>query len=191
MESIATSITDYLISKELVNVKKREWCVYYIQKKELELLNYLLFFVIAVYNHLIVETFVFTISFMILRKRTGGLHMNSPWKCILLSCVMVSLLPCCIYGLDCLGVAAAAMLICSFCIVKKFSPVNHPSIHMNREECRESNKLAVKNFCLLILALLTLSFFNQRTLSACVASAILWDALFIILSKIFKQEVKI
>ena len=62
MENVAINITDYLIEKQLINSNKKEWCVYWVQKKMLSLVSCLIFFSIAMYNHNAVETFVFVTS---------------------------------------------------------------------------------------------------------------------------------
>ena len=48
MENVAINITDYLIEKQLLNPDKKEWCVYWVQKKILSLISYLIFFAIAI-----------------------------------------------------------------------------------------------------------------------------------------------
>lgn len=68
MENVAINITDYLIEKQLLNPDKKEWCVYWVQKKILSLISYLIFFAIAMYNHNAAETLVFVTSLMLLRK---------------------------------------------------------------------------------------------------------------------------
>ena len=36
MENVAINITDYLIEKQLLNPDKKEWCVYWVQKKDVK-----------------------------------------------------------------------------------------------------------------------------------------------------------
>ena len=188
MENVAINITDYLIEKQLINSNKKEWCVYWVQKKILSLVSCLIFFAIAMYNHNAVETFVFVISLMLLRKRTGGYHANSWQICILLSSLLVFIMP---YGLDLISNRGFTLftIVMSFYIIQRFAPVNHPAMHMNVKECEESRKLALKTFWVLLTVSILLLTVGKNILSYCIVLAMFCDSVFIVLAKILRQEV--
>ena len=188
MENVAINITDYLIEKQLLNPDKKEWCVYWVQKKMLSLVSCLIFFAIAMYNRNAVETFVFVTSFMLLRKRTGGYHANSWQICILLSSLLVLVMP---YGLDLISGRGFALftIVMSFYIIQRFAPVNHPAMHMNVKECEESKKLALKTFWVLLMISILLLTVGKNILSYCIVLAMFCDSAFIVLAKILRQEV--
>ena len=188
MENVAINITDYLIEKQLINSNKKEWCVYWVQKKILSLVSCLIFFAIAMYNHNAVETFVFVISLMLLRKRTGGYHANSLQVCILLSSLLVLVMP---YGVDLISNKGFALftVVTSLYIIQRFAPVNHPAMHMNVKECEESRKLALKTFWVLLTVSILLLTVGKNILSYCIVLAMFCDSAFIVLAKILRQEV--
>lgn len=188
MENVAINITDYLIEKQLLNPDKKEWCVYWVQKKILSLISYLIFFAIAMYNHNAAETLVFVTSLMLLRKRTGGYHANSWQVCILLSSLLVLVMP---YGVDLISNKGFALftIVMSFYIIQRFAPVNHPAMHMNVKECEESRKLAIKTFWVLLMVSILLLTAGKNILSYCIVLAMFCDSAFIVLAKILRQEV--
>ena len=187
MVNVAINITDYLIEKQLINSNKKEWCVYWVQKKILSLVSCLIFFAIAMYNHA-VETFVFVISLTLLRKRTGGYHANSLQVCILLSSLLVLVMP---YGVDLISNKGFALftVVTSLYIIQRFAPVNHPAMHMNVKECEESRKLALKTFWVLLTVSILLLTVGKNILSYCIVLAMFCDSVFIVLAKILRQEV--
>lgn len=188
MKNAAINITDYLIEKQLLNPNKKEWCVYWVQKKMLSLASCLIFFAIAMYNHNAVETLVFVTSLMLLRRRTGGYHANSWQICILLSSLLVLVMP---YGLDLISGRGFALftIVMSFYIIRRFAPVNHPAMHMNVKECEESKKLALKTFFALLGVSILLLTAGKNILSYCIVLAMFCDSAFIVLAKILRQEV--
>ena len=188
MENVAINITDYLIEKQLLNPDKKEWCVYWVQKKILSLISYLIFFAIAMYNHNAAETLVFVTSFMLLRKRTGGYHANSWQICILLSSLLVFIMP---YGVDLISNKGFALftIVLSFYIIQRFAPVNLPSMLLNVKECEESRKLALKTFFELLGVSILLLTVGKNVLLYCIVLAMFCDSAFIVLAKILRQEV--
>ena len=130
MKIIASNLTDYLITRQYVSAKKRAWCIYFIQKKLLNIISIIMVWIISIHNRLFIETLLFASAFLLLRKRTGGLHMNSPYLCIFFSSLLIYYIP---YGIPLLiqrERIIPLILLISFYIIQKFAPLNHPGIHM-------------------------------------------------------------
>ena len=191
MKIIASNLTNYLIEKQYVRPQRREWCIYFIQKKLLNIISFIMFWVVYIHNQLFIESLLFISSFISIRKRTGGLHMRSPYMCILFSSILLYYIP---YGVQLLTQfkrLIPLVLIFSFYIFRKFAPLNHPDIHMTEKECIANNRAAIK--CLYMLSFILILFFIAKKYiwAYCIVLGIICDVIFIILGKILKQEVKI
>lgn len=191
MKIIASNLTDYLITRQYVSAKKRAWCIYFIQKKLLNIISIIMFWIISIHNRLFIETLLFASAFLLLRKRTGGLHMNSPYLCIFFSSLLIYYIP---YGIPLLiqrERIIPLILIISFYIIQKFAPLNHPGIHMTEKECVANNRAAIKCF-FVVLSIFTLFLAVKKKIwSYYIVLGIICDVVFIILGKVLKQEVKI
>ena len=191
MKIIASNLTDYLITRQYVSAKKRAWCIYFIQKKLLNIISIIMFWIISIHNRLFIETLLFASAFLLLRKRTGGLHMNSPYLCIFFSSLLIYYIP---YGIPLLiqrERIIPLILIISFYIIQKFAPLNHPDIHMTEKECVANNRAAIKCFFILLSIFTQLLVVKKKIWSYYIVLGIICDVVFIILGKVFKQEVKI
>lgn len=191
MKIIANNLTNYLIEKQYVRPRRREWCIYFIQKKILSIISFIIFGIIAIYNQLFIESLIFIIAFLSLRKRTGGLHMSSPYMCILFSSILLYYIPYGVQILIQLKLIIPIILIFSFYIIQKLAPLNHPDMHMTEKECVANNRAAIKCFFILLAIFILLLVTKNKIWAYYVALGIICDVIFMILGKIFKQEVKI
>lgn len=190
MEKIAKNITEFFIANKMISVNKKEWCIYVLQKKFLSLASTILIIIISVFNRYVIETVSFSIAFITLRKKSGGIHMNNPGLCIFASSVMVGTLPLVINWMELYENIIIISLIVSIYIITKFSPINHPNIHFNRDEIL-ANRRKVKIICkCIIVSYVVFYIINVNTIANCISLAAIYDAIGMLLSKLLLQEVK-
>ena len=132
----------------------------------------------------------FYIFFFELRKRTGGYHLDSFYKCYFATvaiylAVMLTVTSLVKYQLWRLG----AVVVAGIYIVRT-GTVNHPNMHMNSEELMESKKLARITVLLEVSIILGCVFLGGSIIYiSYMAIAVILCAALLYISKIFKQEV--
>lgn len=85
MHEASVLLTEYFISRQWIEAKDQDWCVYAVETK---LLAAVFFSVIAILTWILgvlPQAMIFTICFYFLRKRMGGYHAPRAWVCQLVS----------------------------------------------------------------------------------------------------------
>lgn len=139
----------------------------------------------------VLPTIFFLLFFLELRKRTGGYHLKKFYECYFAtigSYLMIVIVNTILKDyIDYLW----GILVIAVAIIMLIGTVNHPNIHMTREELEESKKAAR------ITVLLEISIIGACTLLGAdtifigyMAIAVILCAALLCIAKILKQEVK-
>lgn len=191
VEMIADAIVDQMEQEEILCSEMREHYIYAlitIIEKWITILSILF---ISILLKQAVPIILFLISFLSLRKRTGGYHANSFLQCYIGTLIIsIGIIYMCPILVNYMG-TVYILLVCSIVIISCIGTVNHPNLALNCTELHESKKAARYLLILDCLVLATLIAFDICKLWVCYISfSIILCAFLLMLAKIFKQEVK-
>lgn len=138
----------------------------------------------------IIPMMLFLAFFLTLRKRTGGFHASSFWKCYLgtlaICVVIIFVCPILVNYMNIVYV----LLSCSVILISLIGTVNHPNMAMDDLELQESKKAARYLLGLECMILVAAIILNIYKIYICyMAMGIILCAFLLCLAKILKQEV--
>lgn len=192
MNYLACKFVDYLIVNQIMPLEKRKEHIYNFEVLFGKILNYGTLLLLSYIDHNILPNLLFMVTFFSLRGRTGGFHAKTPFICYLgtlftyyaVSKVFTPFLMVNSYSMY--GMAGISVII-----IFLFAPINHPNLALDREEIRQCKKYARVLAVLVFIYICTsiwLSF--DPVYSSYVTVGVGLDAGFMLLAKLFKQEVK-
>lgn len=180
MESLATRLTLFFITHNLISAEQEEWCNYALVRRLEFTLSLVLFLIIGILISGIAETVLFCFGVFILRKRTNGYHAKTFAGCLIQSScseILALLIVPCIFPL-----MQIVLLIIASVIILFLAPVNNKNIHLNCDEMSALRKSTRVRLVFIIGATCFLSFSYPR-LSAYLVMAIFYVAMLILLSR--------
>ncbi|MCI9078203.1 MAG: accessory gene regulator B family protein [Lachnospiraceae bacterium] len=180
-----------MVCEKLIDDKMREDYIYVLQIYIEKIIGIGSILLISIFLECLFQTILFLLFFTGLRKRTGGYHANTFLFCYL-ETVGTYIIIFCIHPILVknslvlyVGVILASVIICLI------GTVNHPCIHMSKEELLESRKtaqqvLGIELFVIFFAGLLNV----EMIFISYMATAVMLCAILLIISKILHQEVK-
>lgn len=153
MEKIATAFTDYLLKKEII--KEEDYEVYHVGFLLLmdKVITIILFLLIALSKKMLIEGILFYIIIKQLRRYAGGLHLNSTFACMVLSCItFYSYLV--LHRINLNDTAMISIFLFSLMAVKKISIVSHKNRPIDEKDILYFSKNL--NYSLIIICILGL-----------------------------------
>lgn len=180
-----------MVYEKLIDESMRKEYIYSMQICIEKIISIGSILLISVTMKYLFQTILFLLFFTGLRKRTGGYHASSFLCCYLETVVTYMII---LYINPILaensfvlyvGVIFASIIICLI------GTVNHPCMHMNKEELLESEKaaqqiLAIELFVIFFIGLLNV----EMIIISYMASAVILCAVLLIISKLLRQEVR-
>lgn len=156
MQQLIAKISDICVGAKIVDENDYEWFCYALEKRLTSLITASFFLLIAVTMTDVVTAAAYLGSFYYLRTRTNGYHAKSFVGCI---CISLSLETTFLkFFLPILNVQIAIAINCiNLIIVILFSPFNHPSMHMSREEI-EACRMSARRRVLWLTAVMMLAY---------------------------------
>ena len=192
MKNIKEYLINCLLEENIITDAEVDYWYYRLEMYEGKMIHLL----IIVFNCLLskdkVAFLVYVIAFSLLRTHTGGYHSNSKLRCIFLSTLWYALVNFIVIP----HVAGGSMsyeltvfTIISIITILVFAPVNHPNLNLDYGEYVQLKKIVritlfIEIIVAVILLLCEMPYYHSIVVS------IISCALFIIISKIFRQEVK-
>lgn len=185
---LSNTITQYLIHKGIISEHKKNWSVYFFEKK---LIKFSFCFSITIFlvNFFpLLDILIFLFTFLHLRKYSGGYHSNT-----VVACFFISLL------LSIIGINIAYLIkyippevtcfvsIISVLILWQYAPINHPSLHFSNEEFQAVKEKNHDQLVRLFFIEFILFLFGSEKLYLIVSSCIC-VSIMLIFSKLFNQE---
>lgn len=190
VRKIAAIITESLIKEELIEEKYREEYTYvYICKIE-KIICFLTVFLIGYTSGKILESMVFTVSFVLLRRYTGGYHCSSFIRCLwltgLVSLVILNIPQYIKISMELLSAISVPSSIYIF--VK--GNINHPSLGLTYLERMLMVKYArITVFTEWITVIVLLLVAGVNTVSYYVLSAIIICSISMIAARMCGQDI--
>lgn len=190
-ERTIRKLVDLLLKNKLISQAEYENYVYVLLGDAESLIVLVSILILAFFLKKEMPTMLFLISFFCLRNRTGGYHLDSFCKCYwgtMAIYILVSIIAC--MASECTEIVLGSAAI-STVIILLFGSINHPNIHMDNDELKESKAMSrvivIIEFCVLLF----LSWIgNAKIYVAYLCLAIVLCAILLIVSKVSGQEVR-
>lgn len=180
----------YLIDKDVLDKQYEEDSIYGLTIMLEKIAAYVVLFCIAFIVRKPIEGIIFTVSFMAVRQTTGGFHAKSFLGCltgsVLTLLMALEIIAPLIEKYEMVkGIIFILSTVCIWC----FAPVNHPNLALSKCEQQEykmwSRKVLGMEFGVIVIAYLLHMRWQQYMMIA-----IMFCAVFILIAKIVRQEVK-
>lgn len=191
IETASKKVTSFFIEKGIIEESKRAMCEYSLYTRMLSCITSLFMYTIAIPTLGIVKSILLIKSVLDLRKRTGGFHADSEFKCFCISNIMILLLSWYLFPLA--SRLHNIKLVFSYIIYIVFiaiiAPINHYNNILTIEEItankRKINKiLSVLSF----LFVLGIMFESMKDYAVIINLVVFTVMLSILLAKILHQE---
>lgn len=193
VEKLSCEIADVLVDRKyVINEKKAiyEFHILMLIEKTITVVSIL---IISLITDAFLQTIVIGVSFLSLRKRTGGFHANTFSRCYLLSLITYVISIKVLYPIL-KQLPVPAILIIVFCVgVIAFfiGTVNHPNLDLEECELNISKKKARKIIVLeLSIAMICTIFVTTRMYGISICMALMSCTMGMLLAKLIKQEIR-
>lgn len=190
VERVIKVIVNQMESENIILTDMKEYYLYALLTMVEKIITISTIICISAIFQNVIPTLLFLVSFLSLRKRTGGYHADKFWKCYIGTIVTYILIQ---YFSNILieqmkivyvGVLISCVVICVI------GTVNHPNMEFNAFELQESKKAA--RYLLILECLFLVAIDALKICKCCVvymSVAIILCAILLCLAKIKKQEV--
>lgn len=192
VHKLAIYMTDQIIKNNSELASEREIYVYAIETLLLQASVYLPLIIVSLYLKILFPMLIFLFFLIFLRGQTSGYHSNSAFSCFIFSIltsignVWFSLE----YLNDSLSLVFVLLVVSSLYIYKQ-APINHVNLNLTNYEAKYMKK---KTFRIMVVELILIVFFaffqTTQWISVIGSVAIINVAAYMLLAKIFGQEVK-
>ena len=156
MHGLAIRITDYLIAMGVSKSSDREYYIYGVEVLLLKLVNVGTMLGIAIAMGKPVEGMVLLLTFMTLRKYTGGFHLGSALSCYIFTAL--------VYGISvyvCTGYKFSkwlclTIILISYVLIASYAPIDNPNLNLTVGEIKAMKKQVIRVLILYLIVLVVL-----------------------------------
>ena len=183
-------LVQIVIQKEILDEEHREEYVYALTTMFEKVIAYSIILIVAILIGEPLHGMLFAVSFVVLRQTTGGFHAESFLGCLIGSVLTLLvtakiLMPLLQRYTTVIGILLLLSVLCILC----FAPVNHPNLVLTRKERKRHKYLSICVLCV-ELGIIGIGEYLQEHFQRYMVTSIIICALFILLAKIIRQEVK-
>lgn len=189
MHRLAVRITDYLIARGVSKSSERDYYIYGCEMLLLKLVNMGTLLCIAVAMDNPVEGIALLLTFMTLRKYTGGFHLGSALSCYVFTALVygISLYVCTEYRF-CKGMCLIIALI-SYVVIASYAPIDNPNLNLTAGEIKAMKKQLRKILLILLVVIVVLKSCGEGIrYIAPIVMGIGLDALFMVVANILRKR---
>lgn len=189
MHGLAIKITDYLIAKGVSEPGERDYYIYGCEILLLKLVNVGTLLGIAFVMEKFLEGIILLLTFMTLRKYTGGFHLNSALSCYIFTALVyvISLYVATEYRLS-KGICLVIVLI-SYVVIASCAPIDNPNLNLTVGEIKAMKKQLRKLLLvLLVVFVIMISSGEDTRYMAPMVMGIGLDALFMVVAIIQRKR---
>lgn len=191
LERIVRKLVDLLLKNGLISKEEREEFFYVLLGDAESLLIMISILLIGIIAGQVMPTVSFLICFFALRRRTGGYHLSSFYRCYIGTVclyVLITVISDYVSGYEeiLIGFAVIAGIVI-LCI----GSINHPNMDLEQDELHNLKTMARVIVALELLAILFLEWLGNAEMIIVYSSmAIILCATLLIVAKLAGQEVK-
>ncbi len=152
MHGLAIKITDYLIAKGVSEPGERDYYIYGCEILLLKLVNVGTLLGIAFSMGKSLEGIILLLTFMTLRKYTGGFHLNSALSCYIFTALSygISLYLCTEYKVS--KEICIVIVFISYVVIASCAPIDNPNLNLTVGEVKAMKKQLRKLLLVLLVA---------------------------------------
>ena len=144
MKFLARKVTIFFINKGKIDKGDFEVYQYCFEMLFSTIFNFFILFIGAIITKMYYETFIFTISFIVIRRCIGGYHSKTHYGCLSLLVIMYVMLIIMLgFNYRMISILSIVTSILCLIIVSIFAPVDHPNNPIDIEKKVKMNILAV------------------------------------------------
>ncbi len=192
IKNISKVITQHFINKNIISENQKEMCEYSIHTRLMKMIFISSIFSLAIMREVVLETAVFLLVSLSLRRRTGGYHSKSEIACfiwsILFNFISVELIA--VFFSKIHIFYNLTIYLISILILMKFAPINHPNMDMGEKEIKYHKKKMQFQIYVISFIIVILELFKQSSIISLVITGVMLVSISVIISKIIKQEVQ-
>ncbi len=193
MNRLSKVIINKLIKDNIINGGMEEEYTYAFETMIEKYSSYSFLLMLALYFDMVIPTIVFMVFFFSIRRRTGGLHLDTYWECLFgTGCIYVFLIkilyPLMIENIELLYI----LLVLSFFCIIFIGAVSHPNMNWSKEELKETKRSSRALISLQLMSISSLAILRAN--EACIifaAFGVILCGILLFIAKIIKQEVKL
>lgn len=192
VHTFALYVTEKIVNTFPSEISNYDMYIYAFEKMFSQISFYIILIIVAFINHTTIDMIVYISFLTLLRGQTNGYHSNTPLGCFILSfLVSNACIWCSKLIFNYLPWIVFPFLIFASIYIFVTAPVNHILLNWTLHEL-EMHKISSRRILICELFLIVIFYFFHFTRTLCVTSsfAIITVAIFMVLSKILKQEVK-
>lgn len=160
MEKLSYILTCYLVKKNVVAAEKSSIYQYGFQIGMEVCLNTIISVLIAFFCHMVWETIIFFVVFMLLRSYAGGLHLRTYICCLICSCMSLFTLLMFVKYWNIDSTIALAMVFMALLVIKLLSPVQDINRPISHDEMKKFRKRL--NYSIVIILILSVIFYVSQ-----------------------------
>lgn len=191
VEKIILNLVDNLVDNNIIELDKKDMYMYALICEIESAITIGSIIIVAIIIRKLFLTICFLFSFLSLRNRTGGYHLNCFSSCYIGTIGIYGLVICICESLSdqsiCLGILTLFSILC----ITIIGTINHPNMDMSLEEINASKKLAR---CTLIINVVICGFLFMLNVNRNVVKyfqmGIIVCAILLLLAKITGQELE-
>jgi accessory gene regulator B len=189
IKSLSENIVNQMIENEVIDPIESEYYSYRIITLIESIITVFTILVISIILNKSDLAVFFLLSFMALRRQTGGFHLDSFVKCYIFSVLFSVAEIICIEFIQ-INTLSLTITVLSGLVIMVVGCVNHPNLDFNESELVIMKKRARITALFEFLILIALSLFNIREdIIASIELAIILCSILIVLAKLLRQEV--
>lgn len=187
MHKAIERLTDFMLRHELLAEKDRAWCVYALERRVLTGGNFLVLWVLGACLAGAIASLSFLAVVLWLRKRTGGYHASTPFRCLLVSsavtCLALGIILPYLQAFVCCAMVAGSV-VCVWLL----APSNHKKLHFSTAELAANRTYARRRLFAVVTLFVVLLLLGQTVAAASLSLGLAMVACSLVAAKIAKQE---
>jgi len=194
MRNVANHVTRSLIKNNLIDSGEEDDYRYGVEVVLGKILNYSTIIIMALLTNKLIPTVVFLTFFLSLRKRAGGYHAKTAFRCYIgtvgtYALISIAIIP----FLTGNSWVEFLIFIVSVVLILVFAPVNHPNLDLNEDEML-ANKHLVRRILIFLIVGIGLLLIGSEVLPSAriyttyALAGIGVNAVLVCLSKVAKQD---
>ena len=179
-----------MIETEVIKAEDKDYYLYKITVLSETLITVLTVLIIAAFMKKLDVAIIFLVSFMALRRQTGGLHLDSFGKCYLSS---IALCIGSMFWAEYLSANRYSLIatVVSALVIVVIGCVNHPNLDFDDSELATMKKRARITVSIEMILVIVLSPINVKsTIVGSIELAVICCSFFMVLAKVLHQEVR-
>lgn len=191
MEKAISALCDYFIARQIIQAEDKEVYQYSFEALTMNVLYYLLCFVMMCYYHCFLQPFLFTAVYLLLRSYIGGWHAPNMWACLLFGLLLfITVVNIFIYpGIPEQGKVLFSMfsMIFAGCSVRHFGIQDHPNRKLTKDEKAAAKQNFFRIFFVSSIVMLIAVLLQQIGVVFSIAMAYFMATAFLVLAKLQKK----